>query len=45
LKRLAGRTFNDPEVQEIEKNFIMAELAEADGQAGVKVYIFIYIYI
>ncbi|KAI7907526.1 heat shock protein 70 family [Cokeromyces recurvatus] len=37
LKRLAGRTFNDPEVQEIEKNFIMAELADANGQAGVKV--------
>jgi heat shock protein 4 len=37
LKRLAGRTFDDPEVQEIEKNFIMAELADANGQAGVKV--------
>ncbi|KAI9473839.1 MAG: heat shock protein 70 family [Benjaminiella poitrasii] len=37
LKRLAGRTFDDPEVQEIEKNFIMSELADADGQAGVKV--------
>lgn len=37
LKRLAGRTFEDPEVQEIEKNFIMAELADANGQAGVKV--------
>jgi heat shock protein 4 len=37
LKRLAGRTIDDPEVQEIEKNFIMAELADANGQAGVKV--------
>ncbi|KAI8890796.1 heat shock protein 70 [Backusella circina FSU 941] len=37
LKRLAGRTFEDPEVQEIEKDFIMAELADANGQAGVKV--------
>ncbi|CEP19347.1 hypothetical protein [Parasitella parasitica] len=37
LKRLAGRTFDDPEVQEVEKNFIMAELADVNGQAGVKV--------
>lgn len=37
LKRLIGRTFNDPEVQEIEKNHLMAELADANGQAGVKV--------
>ncbi|KAI8984365.1 heat shock protein 70 family [Mycotypha africana] len=37
LKRLIGRTNEDPEVQEIEKNFIMAELADANGQAGVKV--------
>ncbi|KAI8981464.1 heat shock protein 70 family [Pilobolus umbonatus] len=37
LKRLAGRTFNDPEVQEVEKKFIMAELADVNGQAGVKV--------
>lgn len=37
LKRLAGRTIDDPEVQEIEKNFIMAELADANGQAGAKV--------
>lgn len=37
LKRLAGRTIDDPEVQEVEKNFIMAELADANGQAGVKV--------
>lgn len=39
MKRLAGRTFDDPEVQEVEKNFIMAELADANGQAGVKVII------
>jgi heat shock protein 4 len=39
LKRLAGRTIDDPEVQEIEKNFIMAELVDANGQAGVKVNI------
>lgn len=37
LKRLAGRTFSDPEVQEIEKNFIMANLADVDGLAGVQV--------
>jgi heat shock protein 4 len=40
LKRLAGRTFDDPEVQEIEKDFIMAELADVNGQAGVKVCIY-----
>ncbi|GAA5813756.1 hypothetical protein MFLAVUS_007243 [Mucor flavus] len=37
IKRIIGRTIDDPEVQEVEKNFIMAELADANGQAGVKV--------
>ncbi|KAG2221687.1 hypothetical protein INT45_002725 [Circinella minor] len=37
LKRLAGRSFADPEIQEIEKNLTPVELAEADGMAGVKV--------
>ncbi|ORX61743.1 heat shock protein 70 [Hesseltinella vesiculosa] len=37
LKRLAGRTFNNPEVQEFEKPFINAELVDVDGQVGVKV--------
>ncbi|KAI8878762.1 heat shock protein 70, partial [Backusella circina FSU 941] len=37
LKRLAGRRFDDPEVQEVEKNFVMAELVDVQGQAGVKV--------
>ncbi|KAG0747893.1 hypothetical protein G6F57_006204 [Rhizopus arrhizus] len=37
LKRLAGRTVDDPEVQEVEKGHLMAELADANGQAGVKV--------
>ena len=37
LKRLAGRKFNDPEV-EIEKQFIAADLVEAkNGDVGVKV--------
>ncbi|KAF7727708.1 adenyl-nucleotide exchange factor sse1 [Apophysomyces ossiformis] len=37
LKRLAGRTFNDPEVQETESEFLMCQLADVQGQAGVKV--------
>lgn len=37
LKRLVGRTFNDPEIQEVEKNLTPVEIAEVDGQAGVKV--------
>ncbi|KAI9301477.1 heat shock protein 70 family [Cunninghamella echinulata] len=37
LKRLAGRTLADPEIQEHEKQFIAAELADVDGQVGVKV--------
>ena len=37
LTRLAGRRFNDPEI-EIEKNFISAELVEAKGgEVGAKV--------
>jgi heat shock protein 4 len=37
LKRLAGRKFNDPEV-EIEKKFIAADLVESkNGDVGVKV--------
>ncbi|TKY87727.1 hypothetical protein EX895_003308 [Sporisorium graminicola] len=37
LKRLVGRTFQDPEVQKVEKNFINAELVDAKGEVGVKV--------
>ncbi|EEB09312.1 heat shock protein Pss1 [Schizosaccharomyces japonicus yFS275] len=37
LKRLAGRKFNDPEVQEIESKFITAPLVEVDGLVGAKV--------
>ncbi|KAI9283336.1 heat shock protein 70 family [Sporodiniella umbellata] len=37
LKRLAGRTVEDPEVQETEKVHLMAEIADAQGQAGIKV--------
>lgn len=37
LKRLVGRSFQDPEVQKVEKNFINAELVDAKGEVGVKV--------
>ncbi|KAI8343032.1 heat shock protein 70 family [Chlamydoabsidia padenii] len=37
LKRLAGRTVSDPDVQEFEKKFIAGELVDVDGQVGVKV--------
>ncbi|CED83194.1 heat shock protein [Phaffia rhodozyma] len=37
LKRLIGRKFDDPEIQEIEKKFINAELVDVDGTVGVKV--------
>ncbi|RKP10996.1 putative heat shock protein, partial [Thamnocephalis sphaerospora] len=37
LKRLAGRRFDDPEVQNTERRFITAELCDMQGQVGVKV--------
>ncbi|CAG8522839.1 5513_t:CDS:2 [Paraglomus occultum] len=37
LKRLVGRAFQDREIQEIEKQYINAELVDANGQVGVKV--------
>lgn len=37
LKRLVGRTLGDPDVAEVEKQFINAELVEIDGSVGVKV--------
>jgi len=37
LKRLIGRTFSDPEVQEIEKKFINATLVDVNGTVGVEV--------
>jgi heat shock protein 4 len=37
LKRMAGRTFQDQEIQEIEKQYINAELVDVHGQVGVKV--------
>lgn len=37
LKRIIGRTLQDPEVQELEKRFINAELVDHEGQVGVKV--------
>ncbi|KAL1919826.1 uncharacterized protein VTP21DRAFT_1757 [Calcarisporiella thermophila] len=37
LKRLAGRTFQDPDIQQVEKQYINADLVDVEGQAGVKV--------
>lgn len=37
LKRLIGRSFNDPEVEEYEKKFINAQLIDVNGEIGVKV--------
>lgn len=37
LKRLIGRTFQDGDIQEREKQFINAELVDAKGEVGVKV--------
>ena len=37
LKRIIGRPFNDPEVQEIESKYISAQLIDIQGQVGVKV--------
>ncbi|WVQ82723.1 hypothetical protein IAT38_004855 [Cryptococcus sp. DSM 104549] len=37
LKRLIGRSVNDPEVAEFEKKFMNAELVDVNGSIGVKV--------
>jgi heat shock protein 4 len=37
LKRLIGRTIDDPEISEIEKKFINAQLVDVEGSVGVKV--------
>ncbi|EJU04335.1 heat shock protein 70 [Dacryopinax primogenitus] len=37
LKRLVGRSFADPEISEIEKKFINAQLVDASGTVGVSV--------
>lgn len=37
LKRLVGRTLSDPEVSEVEKKFINAQLVDANGTVGVKI--------
>ncbi|KAI9638177.1 putative heat shock protein [Dioszegia hungarica] len=37
LKRLIGRTLQDPEVEEYEKKFINAQLVDVNGTIGVKV--------
>ncbi|KAL0064539.1 adenyl-nucleotide exchange factor sse1 [Marasmius tenuissimus] len=37
LKRLVGRTLNDPDVQQVEKKFINAALVDVQGTVGVEV--------
>ncbi|KAK6525924.1 adenyl-nucleotide exchange factor sse1 [Arthrobotrys megalospora] len=37
LKRLAGRSFSDPEIAEIEKQYVTAPLVDVNGQVGAKV--------
>ncbi|KAG9125470.1 adenyl-nucleotide exchange factor sse1 [Ceratobasidium sp. 392] len=37
LKRLIGRTLNDPEISEHEKQYLNAQLVDANGTVGVKV--------
>ncbi|KAL1680446.1 heat shock protein 70 family [Schizophyllum commune] len=37
LKRLIGRTFSDPEVQEFEKKFLNVKLVDVQGTIGVQV--------
>lgn len=37
LKRLIGRTLNDPQVQNVEKKFINAALVDVGGTLGVEV--------
>ena len=37
LKRLIGRTLDDPQVQEKEKKFINAKLIDANGTVGAEV--------
>ncbi|KAF8644816.1 hypothetical protein AX16_008273 [Volvariella volvacea WC 439] len=37
LKRLIGRTYSDPEVQEVEKKFINAKLVDVQSTVGVEV--------
>ena len=40
LKRLIGRTLNDPQVQDIEKKFINAKLVDVNGSVGAEVSTF-----
>jgi molecular chaperone DnaK (HSP70) len=37
LKRLVGRTLNDPDIQQYEKKFINATLVDVGGTVGVDV--------
>lgn len=37
FKRIIGRSFNDPEILEIENKFISAQLVDVQGQVGAKV--------
>lgn len=40
LKRLIGRSLNEPEIAEKEKQFLNAQLVDVDGTIGVKVSIY-----
>ncbi|KAH7339517.1 putative heat shock protein [Rhizoctonia solani] len=37
LKRLIGRSLSEPEINEVEKQYINAQLVDVDGSVGVKV--------
>lgn len=37
LKRIVGRTLNDPEIQNVEKKFMNNTLVDVDGSVGVEV--------
>jgi heat shock protein 4 len=43
LKRLVGRTLNDPEIQGIEKKFMNATLVDCGGTVGVEVCIIFFV--
>lgn len=44
LKRLIGRSLNEPEIAEQEKQFLNAQLVDVDGTIGVKVSTYLQIY-
>lgn len=40
LKRLIGKTLNDPDVKDVEKKFINATLVDIQGTIGTEVIVF-----